>query len=181
MSTARRNMKIGVMTGLSFLFGSFFLTGNHERTDSPSSKQERQLAGAKASPEVLARHFLEVLSRGDRQEILGLALTEEEFREFVYPVLPASRPGSNLSAEFLWSQTQLRSLGGFSKTMKHAGKPYELLEVIVREGKREYEGFSIHRGVSLRVRDETGSVSEWKLFGSIIEMNGGFKIYSFAQ
>ncbi len=133
------------------------------------------------SPQDLVRRFLEVLAEGDRNEIRGFELTRQEFEQHVYPRLPASRPSANMSVDFLWKQTQLRSLGGLSKTMSHAGRKYDLNAVSFADGRKSYGTFQIHRDARLLITDEEGRQRELNLFGSIMEMNGEFKIYSFAQ
>jgi hypothetical protein len=139
------------------------------------------LSAATDSIERLARRFLETLAEGDRRKIKAMALTHDEFVARIYPGLPASRPGSNLSAEFLWRQTLLRNLAGLQKTMGYAGRRLQFVSIRLADGLQEYDGFRMHRDVRLTVRDSDGKEFEVKLFGSILEAGGKFKIYSFAH
>ena len=149
------------------------------RTEDSVDAPVKGLSGAADSLEAASRRFLEVLSRGHRDEILAQAVNREEFEALVYPTLPAARPGSNWSVDFLWEMSLLHSLGGLERTLAHAGNRYHLVTVYAAEGVREYSGFRLHRDIRLRVRDEEDREQEVKLFSSIIEMNGRFKIYSF--
>lgn len=164
---------------LPLLIGTLFLTGNVLRIDSPGKEAERQLAGSKGSPESLARHFLEALANRDRDKLTESVLNRQEFEQYVYPKLPASDPRANISAEFLWKQTHLRSQAGLSRTWgRHAGKKYRLLGYGFAGGEQDYDSFVIHKDTRLLVRDEKGQEQELDLFGSMIEMDGEYKIYS---
>lgn len=139
------------------------------------------LIGAFSSLEDATEDFLQALARGDRQEIEARALNRAEFVTLIYPALPASRFTSNLSADFVWGQSVMRSRAGLTETLRHAGRRYELVELRVAGGVKEYPGFGLHQDVRLLVREESGSRQELKLFSSIIELDGKFKIYSFRQ
>lgn len=142
---------------------------------------KKGLSDAYDSPESASREFLEVLAHGDRERILALALNREEFETLIYPTLPASRPGSNLSAEFVWRQSLLQSLAGLSRTMHYAGRKYELIGVRAAGGTKQYKGFVLLCDVRLKVRNEDGQERELRLFSSIIEMDGQYKIYSYRR
>jgi len=140
-----------------------------------------ELSGAFGSLEALGRGFVEVLSRGDQKELEGMTLTRSEFEQLVYPELPAGRPGSNVTAEFLWGQTQLKSRAGLLKTMSKAGKKFEFCGIRFEKGERKYRHFTIHGDSRLQLKDAEGVVREYQLFGSVIEADGRFKIYSYVQ
>ena len=149
--------------------------------ESPAKADGCTLANTEDSMDALGRHFLEVLARGDREEMAALAVQKEDFATCVYPTLPASQPGSNLSVDFVWCQSYLRNLAGLAKTMDCAGRKYEYIGLRIVDGTRDYGTFTIHRDARIRVKDETGKEFELNLFGSVIESGGRFKIYSFAH
>jgi hypothetical protein len=130
--------------------------------------------------EDLARQFLDALHDENGQGILDLAISREEFEQFVWPELPASRPGANLTVEFVWNQLNMRSQADFRGTFsRNKGNKWELLEVRFEEKVQEYPTFRIHKDARLLVLDESGRQKEMNLFGSIIELDGEFKIFSF--
>ncbi len=139
------------------------------------------LSNTQDSLDALGRHFIEVLARGDRDELASFVVQKEEFAECVYPALPASQPGSNLSVDFVWNQSYLRDLAGLAKTMDYAGRKYEYVGLRFTDGTKDYGTFTIHRDGRIRVKDEAGKELEMNLFGSVIETCGKFKIYSFAH
>jgi hypothetical protein len=142
--------------------------------------EHRPLAAAASSPEELVRRLLDAIADNDLNAVLGMALTLDEFQTYVYPELPASDPVRNTSAEFLWTQTDLHGRGKLSSVMAGlGGQRLELEEVEFTGGVEEYPTLRIHRDSRLRLRDENGEVRVLRLFGSVLELDGQFKIFSF--
>jgi hypothetical protein len=143
---------------------------------------ETRLAGSRPSLDELAVDFLEALHSGDEQRIRQLALSKDEFVQYVWPELPASDPSTNLNSDFIWEQTYIHSLADLSGTLyKHKGRKYELSEVRFEDGTKDYGKYKVHRDARLRVINENGKEGELNLFGSVLEMEGEFKIYSFVR
>jgi len=141
---------------------------------------ETKLAGSRLSIEQLAADFLEELQKGDDQKIRQLALSKDEFVEFVWPELPASDPSTNLNSDFIWNQTHMRSLADLSGTLlRNKGKKYQLVGFRFADETEDYRSYKVHRDARLRVVDENGEERELNLFGSVLEMDGEFKIFSF--
>jgi hypothetical protein len=143
---------------------------------------EPKLAGSRASLDELAVDFLEALEKGDESKLRQLALSKDEFVKFVWPELPASDPSTNLNADFIWNQTHMHSLADLSGTLyRYEGKKYELAEVRFEGGTEDYGSYQVHRDARLEVVNEQGEEGELNLFGSVLEMEGEFKIYSFVR
>lgn len=140
---------------------------------------QRYLTSAQPSAEALAGSFLEALARQDVEAIRRLRLTKEEFCRYVFPELPSSKV-PNLSCDFAWSQATLRSDGGLYKLLpKYKGKRYELISLRF-EGKPDaYKGYRVHKPARLLLKDEKGAEQEVRLFGSMLELDGQFKLFSF--
>ena len=140
----------------------------------------RALQGSRESVETLLTDFLAALEEGDEEQIVGLTLSREEFDRVVWPQLPASRPGTNLSPSFVWESHQMRSLSGLGSILRrYGGQSLQLVKVHFREGSTDYSTFVVHRDAFLEVTDATGGVRQLKLFGSVLELDGEFKIFSF--
>ncbi len=145
----------------------------------PSAAVER-LKRLLPSPEAAASEVLALVQAGDAGALRDLALSEPEFRDVVYPALPASRPGRNTSAEFLWSLMRQRSANSLALTVdRYRGRRLELVEVDFAGETTDYGPFRVHRETVLTVRQEDGSPAVVRLFGSMIEQKGGFKVFSF--
>jgi hypothetical protein len=132
------------------------------------------------SPESLARSFLRALSAGNVEKLKRFALTEQEFRDFVWPQLPRSRPEMGLPVEYAWGELNQKSLSSLAVTFRrHGGRKYELVSIGFREETTDYGLFLVHRRSRVVVRDERGRVVELELFGSILETQGTYKLFSY--
>lgn len=138
------------------------------------------LAGSEATPEAVARQALERIAAGDREALLSLALGETEFREVVYPALPASRPERNTSADFVWRSLHQKSRNSLTFTLdRYAGRPLELVAVDFLGETTDYGSYRVHRKTALTVRTPEGRQRVVRLFGSMIERAGRYQIFSF--
>lgn len=141
---------------------------------------EPVLEGGLASLEELCCVFVERLNRGDRNGLAALAIGAKEFADLVFPHLPAARPGSNLTPEFLWAQTEMRSRIGLDDTLRYAGRGFVFLGVSV--GDVEILGACrLFREVRLDLQDAAGRRIRQRLFGSVLECGGRYKLYSFVH
>lgn len=146
----------------------------------PDAAPPAPFAGSSATPEAAARLALERIAAGDRDGLLGSALTEAEFREVVYPELPASRPERNTSADYLWRGLRQKSENALAFTLdRHAGAPPELLAVDFLGETTDYGSYRVHRKTALTVRAPEGGKTVLRVFGSMIERAGRYKIFSF--
>jgi len=108
------------------------------------------------------------------------AMSEAEFRNVVYPRLPASRPERNTSADFLWGMQTDRQRAYFAETWsEYRGADWELVRLEFTGETTDYGDFLVHRDSRLVVRSPDGVERAVRLFGAILERDGAFKIYSF--
>jgi uncharacterized protein YceK len=115
------------------------------------------LADAQPGPSEVARAVVDALERQDRESLLRLALNADEFRDHVWPGLPAARPERNLTVGYVWSDLRPKSEAGLS----------------------HYPGYRVHRQASVRVKHPDGSETEERLFGSMLEKDGRWKVFSY--
>jgi hypothetical protein len=137
------------------------------------------LSNTYRSPESLAEALLEALERKDRAALEGMALSEREFRDHVWPELPASRPERNLPFSYVWGELRQKSAGALHETLaRHGGRQYELdrLEFI---GRTDYTTYRVHREATLHVRDSDGKSHVLRVCGSFIETDAGWKVFSY--
>lgn len=144
--------------------------------------RERRLSASGDSPEAAAQAFLKALAKRDESAIAGLAVTKEEFATHVWPHLPASRPGTNLTLDYVWNGLAVRSRSGLVETLvRFGGRRFQLLGLRFEGKSSDYGAATVHRDARLKVRDETGRESELNLFGSVLELDGEWKIFSFVH
>lgn len=132
------------------------------------------------SPEAVSEAVLSALEAGDYETLRSYALSEAEFRLIVWPELPASRPERNVPLSYAWrdlNQKATNRLRGLVAT--RGGHRYELVRVEFEGETTSYESFKVHRDSRLVVRNEQGTVESVRFFGSIIEREGRYKLFSY--
>lgn len=132
------------------------------------------------SAESLVLDVLAAFLSRDHERLRTLALSEEEFRQHVWPALPAARPERNLPFSYVWGDLRQKSDHRLRVNLViHGGRAYQLQRITFSGGSTEYAGFRVHRDAVLEVQDETGGMHEIRLFGSVVEMEGDWKVFSF--
>lgn len=134
--------------------------------------------GTYTSPKALAEEFLRGLEAEDRPRLEALPLSKQEFELEVFPEMPAY---GNVPPDFAWSQLDLRNFHGLSTVLaSQGGRQWELEEMVFRGGATVYQTFTVHRRPMLRLRDRrTGERREMAFFGSLLECDGRYKLFSF--
>lgn len=132
------------------------------------------------SPETLAAAVLDALAARDEAALRRMALDEGEFREQVWPELPASRPERKMPFSYVWTDLQTKSdLGRASVLAEHGGRRYDLRKVRFAGETSRYDSFLVHRESIVDVRDQDGRDHALQLFGSMIQKGGRFKVFSY--
>ncbi len=132
------------------------------------------------SPEALAEGVLAALADGDRATLEALPLSELEFRTVVWPELPSSRPERGLTFDYVWGDLHQKSNNEMRRLInRHGGKRYTLVDLVFDGETTLYETYRVHRETVLTVRDEMGGQQELAFFGSILERDGEFKLFSY--
>jgi len=137
------------------------------------------LAHTSPSSEAAATALLEALAAKDQAALAALVLSESEFKDHVWPQLPAARPERNLPFSYVWGDLHQKSVGHLSRTLaSHGGKRYTLVSTAFT-GVTDYGTYTVHRNASFTVRDEAGQTLTLSLCGSMIEKDGGWKVFSY--
>ena len=137
------------------------------------------LANTRPSPEALATAVLDALVRRDRGALEALALSEREFRDHVWPELPAARPERNLPFSYVWGDLHQKSEVGLGAALRaHGGQAYILREVTFGED-TAYQSYTVRRAATFHVRDAAGADLAVRVCGSMIEKGGSWKVFSY--
>ena len=132
-----------------------------------------------SNPEELAAAVLDAFARKDRAALEGMALTAEEFLRHVWPELPASRPERNLTSSYVWNDLHGKSRAHLA-THLGRGLPSGLrLRRVTFDATTQYPSFAVHRDSRLHMIDAQGHEYSVRLFGSVVEKEGRYKIFSF--
>lgn len=137
------------------------------------------LANALASPEALTSAVLDALSRRDRARLEALALSEQEFRDHVWPDLPAARPERNLPFSYVWGDLRQKSNIRLADTLRNYGHKQYALKRVTFSGKTNYPSYVVHRDAKFEVTDSSGGSTELRVCGSFIEKDGAWKVFSY--
>jgi hypothetical protein len=138
------------------------------------------LANAHPTPEALASAVLSALERQDAGALRALALTEQEFRDHVWPELPAARPERNLPFSYVWGDLHQKSEAALTNLVaRHGARRYALLGITFAGETTGYPSYEVHRESVLRVRGADGGEEELRLFGSAVQKDGAWKVFSY--
>lgn len=132
------------------------------------------------SPEAAAVAVVEAVRAGDIDRLRTLALTEEEFRAHVWPHLPAARPERNVPFDFVWGTLQQNSEGHLRETVyRLQDETFDVRAVRFAGESSRYGDVTVTRDTEVVVRGSDGTERVVRLFGSMVEHDGRFKIFSF--
>lgn len=132
------------------------------------------------SSEALAQAFLKALEEEDVEALRAFALTKEEFRHYVWPQLPSSRPENGVPFDYGWADLHQKSDNSLRRTYAlYEGKRLEFLSIRFDDETTDYGTFLVHRDARVKVRDDKGRELWLDLFGSVIEWEGKFKLFSY--
>lgn len=146
----------------------------------PTSPSKTPLANTFDTPEALAQMVLARLAARDTDGLKALALSEQEFRDHVWPELPASRPERNVPFDYAWGQLKQRSDGELTGTIgRYAGKPLTFVRTRFKGETTQYQSFVVMRESEIMAIDETGREVVLTLFGSAMLKDGRYKVFSY--
>lgn len=147
----------------------------------PSPDVER-LRPTWGSAEEAAEAFLEALAADDVERMRSGALTGEEFADVVWPELPSSRPNHNVPLDYAWRDLNQKSTNSLRRVARrYGGRRYRLERVEFLSETTDYITFAVHRDARLVLVDEEGVTRRLRLFGSMIERGGRWKLFSFVN
>lgn len=137
------------------------------------------LSPAYDSKDAVVEAFLRALAARDRPALEALALSEPEFRKHIWPALPASADNVGMPLDYAWRDTAQKNAGHLAQLLaEYGGREYRLLAVTFAGDTTDYGAYRVHRETTLDLRSPNGPVT-LRLFGSLVESGGRWKIYSF--
>ena len=140
-----------------------------------------ELKGGESSRDALVARFVTALESADTAGLASLAMTPGEFGYLYYPTSRYTRPPYRLSPGLVWFQNQNQSSRGLTRLLRrYAGQPMGHISFHCPD-EAEVEGenrFWHYCAVRHLYQGDTVSV---RLFGSIWERGGRFKLVGFAN
>lgn len=137
------------------------------------------LAGTRDSAMAVGRDVLAALEAGDKPALEALTLSEQEFRDHVWPDLPAARPERRLPFAYVWGDLKQKSDAGLGASLARLrGRRLTLVDIRFG-GETPYGRSRVHRDAVLVVRSGDGGTEELEVCGSLIERSGRWKVFSY--
>jgi hypothetical protein len=137
--------------------------------------------GGMGSAEELAWYILDALRKNDRQALLNVEVSFEEFDRIMWLEFPQSRPYCNSNAKDAYFFLHATSLKGISTGLDMwGGKDLDLEGIDYTGGKSVYLNFNLYHEIHLQVRDrETGEPGVIRFVRTFAERRGVWKVYAF--
>ena len=142
----------------------------------------RELVGGASSREMLVRVFMRNLAASDTAALVRLTISRAEFAWLIYPDSPLSAPPYRLAPDLAWMQHAAASGTGLTRLLERLGggqlqlHSWDCSEGPLPEGKNR-----IWRNCAVRFEQPGAAQNSLRLFSSIIERQGRFKILSYAN
>ena len=128
----------------------------------------------------LADAVVRGFERRDVDALATLAVTEAEFRDRIWPELPASRPERNLPFSYVWGDLRQKSENSLASLLaRYGGRSMRLVRVDHAGESTRYRSFTVHRETVLTIRVSDGGEHRVRLFGSTLERQRIFKVFSY--
>lgn len=145
-----------------------------------------RLVGGYESPSALITEALDAFAAADTTRLERLLITRNEFDSLLYPELGMHYPAANdmrpETRAFLWENQALNSIQGLKHALRDmSGRRSTLLGITYRGGGHAYRSYKIHEGTLVRLRMDDGREALSHAFGSIVEMDGRYKLLTFRE
>jgi hypothetical protein len=137
-----------------------------------------------ASPSIdaLAERFVDAIARNDTAALRRMVLDRAEFAWLYYPSSHVSRPPYEAPPHLLWGQILAASNEGVSRALvRYGGRPLRFVAATCAQAPRVEDANRLHERCVLTLRDGDAPSFNARLFGSVIERDGRFKLISFAN
>ena len=135
--------------------------------------------GGAPSLDALGRSVCRALHRGNRDSLLALCVSDEEFRDILWREFPQSRPAVGLEWVDAWRILYARMHAGCSHAVRdYGGHVYAFVGFERPDSVAHYRNFTLRSGLTMVARDDEGRVQKWRWLRAVAERKGAYKIYS---
>jgi hypothetical protein len=140
------------------------------------------LGGWYSSIPTLVEDALARAAADDMEGLTRLRVTEREHEELLWPAFPASDPALNIPHSFAWSNLQKSCWRGQHALVSMLERGQWAVRDIEHPGGIEpYSGFRLHRDTLVQVEGPDGAQRDIHLLGSVVEIDGRFKLLSYRE
>ena len=151
----------------------------------------QQLSNTSSSIDEISRKVLAAVEKKDLKELESMRVTEQEFREIIFPGLPIGKIEQwKKNFDFVWGDVNTKNTYGLRYMLdSYGGKKFSYVKTIFKKGETTYElestfpfwkqSYKGYEDARIIAKDETGKETELKMYGGVIEYKGRYKIMSF--
>jgi hypothetical protein len=139
------------------------------------------LDGGLESPQAVAAAVIDALEARDQAALERLVVNEREFRQVVWPRQPAARPERNIPWDYAWRSLAARSRHQLRARLAEWGRGRRpaVVAVAFAGETTDYGAYRVHRRTVVTLRDAAGRLTTVRVFGSLIEQGGRYKVFSY--
>lgn len=142
----------------------------------------RALSGGARSRDELVHRFVRAVETHDTASLRAIVLTRTEFAYLYYPHTEYTRPPRTLEPGLLWFMMQQNSEKGIVRVLRrYGGQSLGQLGHRCGAAPRLVGAARVWEGCTLLRRAAGGAVVEERLFGSVLERDGVYKLVSYAN
>lgn len=135
-----------------------------------------------ASAEDVARAYVAALAANDRVALARTLMTRAEFAWLYYPENPISRPPYELPVGIAWFEIEGNSVAGVRRALASYGGRRIALRSLECANRPVVHGENrLWNSCIVTLTQEDGREARLRLFGSILERHGAFKLASAAN
>ncbi|HUF88519.1 MAG TPA: hypothetical protein VMR66_00905 [Gemmatimonadota bacterium] len=139
-----------------------------------------RLEGAAKSLEDLLRTVERGLAESDTARLHDLMIDQREYREILFPALPASRPPVNASFETVWVLQYPDSYRGLLRLLeRYGGREIRVTAVRFDEPDQDFVNFVLHQTSRVDITVDGEPVENVRLFGSVIRIGDQWKVLTY--
>jgi hypothetical protein len=140
------------------------------------------LAGGADSRDGLIARFVEAVARQDTAAVRGMVLDRAEYAWIYFPSLQRMNPATNLQPEVMWMLHAQESEKGITRVLRRLGGGQARFGGYACEAAPQVEGASRYwHACTVETIAQDGEKATLKLFGSLVERGGRWKIVSYAN
>jgi hypothetical protein len=140
------------------------------------------LVGGAPSRDSLVARFTDAVARQDTAAVRAMVLDRAEYGWIYFPSLQRMNPATNLQPEVMWMLHAQESEKGITRVMRRLGGGQARFGGYACEAAPRVEGANRYwDACTVETVAEDGENATLKLFGSLIERGGRWKIVSYAN
>ncbi|MCS6988325.1 MAG: hypothetical protein NZM06_02295 [Chloroherpetonaceae bacterium] len=145
----------------------------------PDSVKARKFQDGYDSINSLIFAVLDALEKKDTTRLVRAMISQKEFSNWLWWEFPASIP-ENAPLDFAWDNLARKADRGLRWLLSdYGGQKLRYVSHRFEEGEDKYQTFKVHSKTRVVVKDSLGNEHTLTQIGSVVEMNGSFKLMSY--